>query len=307
MLRVIGLKKFYGGGSGPALDDVSFEVRNSEILGFVGLNGAGKTTTIRVSAGVSLPSAGTVIVDGQDVVHQKSEASRRIGWVPEYPNFEQNTRAIDLISYFAGFHGIKGSEARRQGEKLLGKVGLDGHGKERLRTYSQGMKKRFSLAAALLAEPPNLLLDEVLNGLDPAGIQLVRSIVTEMKSSGKSVLLSSHILTEVQNIADRVVFIHKGRIIGVSTREEILRVGSEVMRIEVLNMNDAGLSYLETLGDLSSEGKYVTLSRFQIDSSELNAELVKRGFKVKQIILNRPTLEEYFFRLIHQAESGETR
>ena len=306
MLQITNLGKRYNGSKVPALDNVTIEVRDGEVVGFVGLNGAGKTTTIRISAGVSLPSEGTVSVEGHDIVREKQEASKEIGWVPEYPIFEQNARVMDLMVYFAGFHGIDQSEARRRAEKLLDQAGLKGLEQKKLRTYSQGMKKRFSLANALLHDPKNLLLDEVLNGLDPEGIQFVRSIVADSRERNRAILLSSHILTEVQNLSDRVVFLHKGRVIGTSTREDLLARESNgrTLRMQITNLDEAAFAFLKTLGDAKLEGtETVILSNPSREFSEINTEIVRRGLKVKEYVYERSDLEAYLFQLVKDAES----
>lgn len=153
MLQIQRLTKVFARNAPPAIADVSFDVGNSEVVGFVGLNGAGKTTTIRIAAGVSLPTEGTVSVDGKDIVADKVEASKRIGWVPELPNFDLNTKAIDLMKYYSGYYGITGVSANNISSDLLKSYGLGGFEKKKLKTYSQGMKKRFSLAASMISDP----------------------------------------------------------------------------------------------------------------------------------------------------------
>ena len=224
MISIKNVSKSFG--SVKALDDVSFDVRNGEVVGYVGLNGAGKTTTIRIAVGVLPPDDGDVEIDGFSIVRDKRRASERIGWIPEIPLFERDFKALDYFIYIAGFHGIRGDEARRLGRELLEKVGLGDAMNKKLGHYSQGMRKRFALALSLINDPPNFLFDEVLNGLDPQGIAFFRELALEFKKNGKAVLFSSHILTEVENIADRVVFIHKGRIIADKTIEEIKREAS---------------------------------------------------------------------------------
>ena len=148
MIRAANLTKHYGRGETKVstLDDVSFSVEDGEVVGFVGLNGAGKTTTIRVASGVSLPTSGAVTIDGHDIVADKRKASEQIGWVPEFPNYEQNAKAESLLLYFAGFRRIERDAAERRAKELFQLLELSGHERERLRDYSQGMKKRFSLA-----------------------------------------------------------------------------------------------------------------------------------------------------------------
>jgi len=214
-------KSFRGYKDRKAIDSISFDVMDGEVVGFVGLNGAGKTTTMRIACGVALPTSGVVLVDGHDIVHDKLKASKQIGWVPESPNFEMGEKALSLMEYFCSFYGLDSLEAKRSSVYLLERVGLDRVAEKKLRTYSQGMKKRFSLAAAMISDPQNHLFDETLNGLDPEGVQFVRNLIVSLRKSSKAVLLSSHILTEVENLADRIVLIHNGKIAREIKREEL--------------------------------------------------------------------------------------
>ena len=301
-MKVEGLTKIFTGRKGVlALDNVSFSVNDGQIVGFVGLNGAGKTTTIRIAAGVSLPSSGTVSVDGHDVVSSKVEASRAIGWVPESPNFEPNSAGISLMQYFAGFYGIPASDARARSMDLLNSVGLQDAETRKFRTYSQGMKKRFSLAAALLSDPKNYLFDEVLNGLDPEGIRYFRNLMVELKAKGAAVLLSSHILVEIESLADAVVFIHKGRVIKTATREELQDVGQRMVRLVVRNADQRAIAYLEGLGSVRREADALYLTS-EVDPARVNAELIGMGYQVVEFSSLKEGLEEYFLNLIAEAK-----
>ncbi|MDA4123099.1 MAG: ABC transporter ATP-binding protein [Thaumarchaeota archaeon] len=308
MIEVANLTKRYGGRNGvSALDDVTFLVNDGEIVGFVGLNGAGKTTTIRIASGVALPSSGKVTIDGHDIVRHKREASESVGWVPEFPNYEQNSRAKSLLLYFAGFHQIESGVAERRASELFQKLELSGHERKKLAAYSQGMKKRFSLALALLPDPKNLLFDEVLNGLDPQGIQFIRSLLMDLRKKGKSVLLSSHILSEIEAMSDRIVFINRGKIIKIVTKDELAAIerSKSVLRMVVPNLSDVGLGYLRTLGSVSIESGSVTLSGFEGDPSAVSAELVRRGFLLREFSSEKSSLEEYFLRLIAESNASQ--
>lgn len=301
MIEVKNLTKVYSRGQVKAIDSVTFDVQNGEIVGFVGLNGAGKTTSIRVASGVSLPTTGTVLMDGHDISTDKVAASKTVGWVPEFPNFEQNTRARDLILYFAGFYGLDRESAGKRAQELFNALSLGGFEKKKLRTYSQGMKKRFSLAASMLPDPQNYLFDEILNGLDPEGVQFMRNLMVELKKRNKAVLLSSHILSEIENISDRVVFIHKGKIIKIATRDELSGVSTSaggILKIVASNMTESGMTYLHTQGEVRVEGNVTVLSNFHGDSSIVNAELVNKGIAVHELSFEKASLEDYFFRLI---------
>ncbi len=307
MLEIRNATKTFSQKRGPAINSVSFDVANGEIVGFVGLNGAGKTTTIRIAVGVSLPTSGTVIVDGHDITAEKPEASKTIGWVPEIPNFEPNAKAWPLMRYFAGFYGINSAEAKKRSKDLLATMGLSGFENQKIRTYSQGMKKRFSLAVSLLTDPQNFLFDEVLNGLDPEGIHFFRELMMEQKKKNKAILLSSHILTEIENLADRVVFIHKGRIVKTVNRDDLATAerSAGILRIVLQTVNDDVLAYVKTLGGtVQVQGNSVILSGFQGDSSQVNAEMVRRGFPVQEIRYEKTGLEDYFFRLLREVDTG---
>jgi ABC-2 type transport system ATP-binding protein len=308
MLKIEALTKNYTRYGSPAIDTVSFDVNDGEIVGFVGLNGAGKTTTIRIGCGVTLPSSGSVLVDGHDIVREKAEASKYIGWVPEFPNFEQNSKARDLMVYFAGYHGISKDEALKRAQDLLQRVNLAGFERKKLRTYSQGMKKRFSLAAALLPDPKNYLFDEILNGLDPEGIRFIRALMIDLKRRGKAVLLSSHILTEIENISDRVVFIHKGKIIKIASRDELSKIesASGMLKIVIQNLNDDALGYLRTLGEVRIDGNTIWLSNFVVDPTQVSTELIKRGFLIREFNVEKSNLEEYFFKLVGVPTNGDS-
>ena len=308
MFEIKAATKVFSAKQGLAISAVSFDVRNGEIVGFVGLNGAGKTTTIRIAVGVSLPTSGTVVIDGHDITREKPEASKSIGWVPELPNFEPNAKAWSMMRYLAGFYNIDREEARRKSKDLLASVGLSGFENRKIRTYSQGMKKRFSLAVSLLSDPQNFLFDEVLNGLDPEGIHFFRELMRGQKRMNKAILLSSHILTEIENVSDRIVFIHRGRVIKIVTRDELAAYEGEkgVLRIILQNITDDAVSYLKSLGGTALvQGNEVTLSDFRGDSSQVNSELVKKGIPVREIKFERTGLEQYFFDLIGKADSAK--
>ena len=306
MIEVRNLTKVFSPRLGPAISSVSFNVENGEVVGFVGLNGAGKTTTIRIAAGVSLPTSGTVLLDGRDIMAEKTEASKTIGWVPETPNFEPTASALDAMRYFAGFYGINSAEAKTRSKELLGMMGLTGYESRKLRTYSQGMKKRFSLAVSMLTRPQNFLFDELLNGLDPEAIRFFRELTVQQKKENRAILLSSHILTEIESLADRVIFIHRGRIIK-SVRPDELTSGVKsggVLRIVLETVTDDALAYLKTLGRVETQRNTIVLSDFQGDSSQVNTELVTRRLRVQEIRFEKRALEDYFLQLIREVDAG---
>ncbi len=299
MIKYENVTKFYGRERMPAVDSINFEVNNGEIVGFAGLNGAGKSTTIRMTAGIVNPSKGTIKIDGYDIVHEKKKASYGIGWVPEFPNFEGNFTPVKLMKYYAGFYGIKNPDGRIS--ELLEEVSLGRFRDRKLRNFSQGMKKRFSLASALLSDPQNFLFDETLNGLDPEGIKFFRNLIVKYRSEGKAILLSSHILGELENLADRIVIINRGKIVKDVKIDEISSNGAVKIRIKLRNPDDKVFDILGTYGTVSREGNEIVVSGVQKDYSDLNGDLLRSGYAVTYFNVETESLEDYFFSSIGDA------
>jgi ABC-2 type transport system ATP-binding protein len=292
------LTKIYHGASAPAIAQFSLTVRNGSIVGFVGLNGAGKTTTLRTAAGLLLPSTGTVRFDGSDIRREKVEASRTIGFVSEFPNYDPNQAAIEILLDMAAYRGL-GSEANRDFcLELLSRVGLAESAKGKFRTFSQGMKKRLALAVSLLGTPRNYLFDEVLNGLDPEGIRYVRNLMQFLKNKGCAVFLSSHILAELQTVADRIAFVHKGRLLQVVVHDDLVRAAGNRLRIVIENVDAKALAFLRTLGEVEQVGSAILVRHSAVSTTDLNLELQSRGYRVAELHAESEDLEAYFFRLI---------
>jgi ABC-2 type transport system ATP-binding protein len=237
------------------LSNVSFNVNNSEIVGYVGPNGAGKTTTMKIIVGVSSPSSGDVEIDGYSIVKEKSKAQSMIGWVPEIINFDENEKAINYFYYIASFYNIDKGEAKKIAEDLFPLVGLEGRENQKIKTFSQGMKRRFALALSLINNPRNLILDEPQNGLDPQGMKLVRELLIRMKNKGCAILFSSHLLGEMEKIADRIVFINKGKIVKEVKNKEL----SGVIKIVLKEANQDILKKVNEIGDVKIKGNVIYL------------------------------------------------
>ncbi|BFH72169.1 ABC transporter ATP-binding protein [Sulfurisphaera javensis] len=298
MITVNNLYKNYG--KFPALKGISFEVNNGEIVGFVGLNGAGKSTTIKISAGVILPTKGDVEIDGYSVTKDKKKAVRNVGWVPELPIFEPNVKALDYFVYLSGYYGISTSEARSIGKKLFAELGLSGWENTKLDNFSQGMKKRFALAVSLVSNPNNFLFDEVLNGLDPQGIQFFKELALRLKKDGRAILFSSHILSEVENLADKVVFIHKGKIIGIKKIEDLRKLVTRKVIKVVVNDPNSALKVCEKYGKPTLINGEIFINDFEGDIPSLAVDLKPYG--VVEIGYLRENLENVFFQLISEYE-----
>ena len=211
-LRLVGVSKRFGRQT--VLDAVTIHVRRGDCYGFLGHNGAGKTTALRVALGLIRPSAGTVLVDGFDGRTHPREARARMGGLIEVPGFRDGADATSNLRALARLGGLRRGAARAECARLLELVGLADVGVKPVRAFSQGMRQRLGLAQALIGRPAYVLLDEPTNGLDPEGIADLRDVLHRIRAEdGVTVLLSSHQLSEVAGICNRVGIIRRGRMI----------------------------------------------------------------------------------------------
>jgi len=207
-----------------AVNDVSFEVKSGEVFAFLGLNGAGKTTTIKMLLDQARPTAGRAYLFGVDAA--RPEARLKVGFQPDLPNFYRFLTGYELLDYFGRLFGLPRPERNKRIEVLLKQVGLDGRGNEPLKGFSRGMLQRIGLAQALINDPQMLILDEPLGGLDPVGRYDLRHIIMDLKTQGKTIFFSSHILEDAERIADRAAIIHQGKMLACGTLTELQAVES---------------------------------------------------------------------------------
>jgi ABC-2 type transport system ATP-binding protein len=213
------------------LNDVSFSVRQNEVVGFLGANGAGKTTTIKIVNCLAFPDSGGVRIFGESG-RVRAVSRRRIGFMPEQPYFYEYLTGAEFLGLCGRLNGMGGRETRERAVGMLARVGLDGAGDTAIRKYSKGMMQRLGLAQALLHDPELVILDEPMSGLDPMGRMDVRSIIAELKAAGKTVFFSTHIISDVEALCDRVVLLDRGRKLAEGTVADL--VGAEVHYIELV-------------------------------------------------------------------------
>lgn len=219
VIEVRGLQKRYG--RHVAVEDVSFSVSAGELVALIGHNGAGKSTTLKALTGQLQPSAGEVLVAGVNVLQDPGEARRRFGYVPEDPQLYDYLTAREMLELVV--------EVRGQGDipATLAAVGLQDDADRLIREYSQGMRRKAALAAAMVSKPQVLILDEALNGLDPPSAARVKAHLRALAEGGAAVLLSTHVLETVEKIADRVVMLARGRVVADHSVAEIGEEGLE--------------------------------------------------------------------------------
>lgn len=209
------------------LRDVSFEVAQGAVAGYIGPNGAGKTTTMRLLTGALRPDSGCVAVGGVDVNAQPVEAKRRFGFVPEHGLLYESFTPVEYLAFIGRMHGLDEGLLAHRTTALLRFWGLGATADQAMTAYSKGMKQKVLLAAALVHDPPVLLLDEPLTGLDAHAVLQVRALLTALAAAGKTVLYSSHLLDAVEKVADRVIVIRDGRILQSGSPAEIMAAAGE--------------------------------------------------------------------------------
>src|ERR1700687_403591 len=212
-----------------ALDQLSLQVETGDVLGFLGPNGAGKSTTIKLLMGIIFPTAGSARILGQPISDVRMH--RYIGYLPEQPYFYDYLTAPELLDYFGRFFPLTAARRHDRIEHLLKKVGLDSVRKIQLRKYSKGMLQRVGLAQAILHEPQVVILDEPMSGLDPLGRREVRDIILELKREGRTVLFSTHVLSDAEMLCDRVGVIVSGKLRGIGAPGELVDVKAQGMDI----------------------------------------------------------------------------
>lgn len=215
LLEVGRLRKSYG--ATPAVRDVSFTVRSGELVGLLGPNGAGKTTTVSMIAGLTAPDAGEVRVDGAPMSGDADPRKRRLGLVPQDLALYDELTALDNLRFFGALYALRGAELARRVEAALVLVGLDGRSRDRVRTYSGGMKRRLNLAASLLHDPDVLLLDEPTVGVDPQSRNAIFDNIEKLKGRGKAIVYTTHYMEEAERLADRIVVVDHGAVVADDT------------------------------------------------------------------------------------------
>ena len=225
MIKADGLSKRYGGLT--AIRGVSFEIAKGEVVGFLGPNGAGKTTTMRILTGYMPPSEGSATVAGFDLARSPREAKRVIGYLPETPPLYPEMRVCDYVAYVAKLHDVPRALRAQKVERAISACGLDGVASRVIGTLSKGFRQRVGLAQAIVHEPAVLVLDEPTSGLDPIQIAEIRELIRRLAAEeGRTVILSTHILAEVEAICQRVLLIAYGRLRVDSTLDALRAQGS---------------------------------------------------------------------------------
>ncbi|MFE4709898.1 ABC transporter ATP-binding protein [Paenibacillus sp. NPDC056722] len=292
-----GLTKHYGNAA--ALENINMVIAEGDIYGFVGENGAGKTTLMKVISGLIHPTQGSITLMGRSKRRELAQARKQIGVLIEHPALYPHMNGEENLSFYSRIHGI--SDAHRV-EEVLGLVGLTDNRKKNTSEYSLGMKQRLGLAVALLHAPKFLMLDEPMNGLDPGGIVEMRHVLTRLvKEQGVTILISSHILSELQLIATKFGFIHKGRLIKEVLAEELLQSAKTEICIQTPEA-DAAIHVLENELNIHSfirsGANEIRVPKSAADLEQLMTVFIEQGIPIEGIHLSAASLEHYYMDLI---------
>ena len=302
VIEVEGLRKEYRQGrnrSVVALDDLDLDVPSGGVFGFLGPNGSGKTTTIRCLLGLARPTAGRCRVLGVDASREFGRVQRRVGAMIESQSLFDGFSGRRNLELLAGMYGLPPAAI----DGVLDQVDLQERAGDLVATYSLGMRQRLGLAAALLKDPEVLILDEPANGLDPAGIRDVRTLLRSLGSEGRTVFVSSHVLAEVQVLCDRVAVLARGRCITSGTVDEVLAsVGSAGVLVRLDDVAD-GVAALEGAGlSVSADGDSIRVDIPSRDAARVAEILARHGIWHRELRPAGATLEEAFLALTQDGE-----
>ena len=310
MIQVNGLTKDYG--ARRAIDNLTFDAEQGEIVGFLGPNGAGKTTTMRILTGYMPPTDGTATVAGYDIVGESLEVRKRVGYLPETVPLYNDMTAMEYLKFMADLRRIPDPEGRAY--ETLESVNLKERSDSYIGTFSKGMRQRVGLAQALIHRPEVLILDEPTIGLDPAQVVEIRNVIREI-GKDRTVLLSTHILSEAQQICDRVLIINKGKIVTEDTPENLQSrlVGAQRVVLRVRGDSDGLSSKISKVkGVRSIESKSDGSVEFEFDAGadarpQVAKAVVQAGYELLEMRPVGLSLEEIFLELTRDNANASGR
>ncbi len=309
MLKIQNLKKSFG--NTEALKKISFEVQTGEVFGFVGQNGAGKTTTMKIMTGLLAADGGSVEFNGVDLLFNNRYMKKVVGFVPDYFGTYNNLKAIEYMEFFASMYGLHGREARGRCMRMMDMFKISDKADAYVDTLSRGMQQKLCMARALLHDPDLLVLDEPTSGMDPQSRLEVKTLLKELGRTGKTVIISSHILPELSEMCDSIGVIEKGEMLFQGSMDEIVSAVnvSNPLNLRVLDRIDEAIKMLREhplTKSMTIDGKNIQLS-FSGDTDEeaqLLEKMIANGIRVISFGRKRDSLEAVFMRITNQEEGG---
>ncbi len=282
-----------------ALAGLSMTVPRGEIFGFLGPNGAGKTTSVKLLLGLLKPTSGEAWLLGERIGDLKTR--RRIGYLPELFRYQGWLDAREVLALHCELAPLPRSTWKEEIKLALDTVGLSDRADDRVSTFSKGMQQRLGLAAALVGKPELVFLDEPTSALDPVGRHDVREIIRGLSARGTAVFLNSHLLSEVEQVCDRVAVVDHGRVIASGTMDELL--SGTAVRVRVSGLDQAVKAKLAAFGPIDDEGDQLTFTKLDIERvPELVSTIIAIGGRVYEVAPRHQTLEDRFLQLLHDED-----
>jgi ABC-2 type transport system ATP-binding protein len=298
-IHAVGLTKRYG--HIEALAGLSMSVPRGEIFGFLGPNGAGKTTAVKLLLGLTAPTSGDAWLLGESI--GRAESRRRVGYLPELFRYPAWLSPVEVLRFHCRLLHIPRPERDGHIDLVLTTVGLSDRARDRVGTFSKGMQQRLGLAVAMLGSPEIVFLDEPTSALDPVGRHDVRAVIRALRAEGTAVFLNSHLLSEVEQVCDRVAVVDHGRVIASGTLDEILG-GGVAVRLHVTGV-DRLSSVVARWGEVTSDGEWISVAGVGTEAiADMVAALVALGGRIHAVEPQRLSLEDRFLEVLRAADDG---
>lgn len=302
IVKVTNLKKLYG--DLPAVNGISFSIKEGEILGLLGPNGAGKTSTINMMIGLSRPSSGQIMIDGIDAIKDIKKVQRIIGVVPDENNLYGEMSGFDNLCFCASLYGMGKEEREKQAKELLKQFGLTKAVDRPFGTYSKGMKRKLTIAAGIIHNPKILFLDEPTTGIDVESTRQIRELILNLKKQGTTILMTTHYIEEAERTCDRIAFMVRGEIVKVGTVRELMENIDHEYKIKLqldncleelkVELENRFPSYrIEVL----AKNSCLIISKEQVPLSPILQVLDEKGVSVYEAKGIKPSLEDVFVRI----------
>jgi ABC-2 type transport system ATP-binding protein len=306
-IETLGLTKSFG--AIRAVDNLDLRVSSNSIHGFLGPNGAGKSTTIKILVGLLRADSGRAKILGNDVKGDDPHVRQNVGYMPELPKFPKHLTGQELLEIYGQMYGMSRSQLKTDVPRLLETVGLTGRSKSRIGGYSKGMQQRLGIAQALLSDPELLILDEPSIGLDPVGMVEVRDLIKSIAGHGRTVLLSSHLLYEVEQMCTHVTIVNRGVSLASGPIEEVTKSlsGKTSLEIEIVNMSDSieeAIRRMPFVSSLTRRDKHLSIQLQTGDDvrSQISQSIASNGGIIVHMAQRGNDLESVFLQLVSKSE-----
>jgi len=313
VIDVQALTKSYG--PNKAIDNLNFTVKQGEVVGFLGPNGAGKSTTMKIITGYMAPTSGSAKVAGFDVFENPIEVKKRVGYLPETPPVYLDMFVDDFLRYVAELKGVPRSRQRDAVDRALTKTNLKDVRRRLIQNLSKGFRQRVGIAQALVADPEVLILDEPTVGLDPKQVAEIRELIQELRGQ-HTIILSTHILPEVQAVCERIIIINKGQIVAQDTLENLatLRGGGRKIHLRIKRPNEKTANLLKSISGIQNVHAGATPQDWVLNAQEseevierVAQEIMSQGLGLLEISSAKADLEDVFMRLTYGASAAEVQ